>query len=154
MADDRERQEWLPAVRVLDQDRRRIEARLAGPLPTSVEAALRAERRWIERRRGDLVRRPVSCEARLDLDVGTFVVRLQDVSAGGALLEIDDPPEVGLRAQLRVPTLPGAPAVGCVVRHASRPARRAGVEFTGADGSGARLAALLARALPAGAAEP
>lgn len=109
------------------------------------ELARRARSRWRRPQRRVFVRHPVACEARLDIDVGTLLVRVCDVSGGGALLELDEPLEPGAQAQLRFPHLPGRPAVWCVVRHARRAGRRIGVRFQGDAGANARLAAELVR---------
>ncbi len=90
-------------------------------------------------------RHAVACEARLDVDAGTFHVQVCDVSERGALLVLDEPLEPGARAQLRFPQLPGRPATWCVVRHASPAERRVGVEFQGDLDASADLAGELVR---------
>jgi hypothetical protein len=90
-------------------------------------------------------RHAVDCEARLDVDAGTFHVQVCDVSQRGALLVLDEPLQPGARAQLRFPQLPGRPATWCVVRHASPAERRVGVEFQGDLDASAELAGELVR---------
>jgi hypothetical protein len=115
---------------------------------------LAGARRWLRRlarraglrpRRRRVVRHAVACQARLDVDAGTFHVRVCDVSPAGALLVLDVPLEPGARAQLRFPDLPGRPAAWCLVRHASPAEGRVGVEFQGDQAAHARLAEELVR---------
>ncbi len=138
-------QDWLPEARTLADDRRRIDAALAVPHSAVVEAALREERRWLKQRQRRFLRHPVDCEARLDVDEGTHLVRVCDISEGGALLELDHPLQPGARARLRLPHLPDRPTAWCVVRHASRETRRVGVQFEGDPTATARLAVELVR---------
>lgn len=109
------------------------------------ELALRAGRRWRWSRRRVVPRHAVACEARLDVDAGTFHVRVCDISHLGALLVLDEPLLPGARAQLRFPNLPGRPAAWCLVRHASPEEGRVGVEFQGDLAAHAQLAEELVR---------
>ena len=59
-----------------------------------------------------VARYAVACEARLDVDAGTYHVQVCDISQAGALLVLAEPLEPGARAQLRFPSLEGRPAVG------------------------------------------
>jgi PilZ domain len=138
-------QDWLPEAQTLDEDRRRIDQALAVPHSPLVEAALLEERRWLRQRQRRFLRHPVDCEARLDVAEGTHLVRVRDISEGGALLELDRPLEPGARAQLRLPQLPDRPTAWCVVRHASLETRRVGVQFEGDPAVAALLAAELVR---------
>jgi hypothetical protein len=137
--------DWLPEAQTLDGDRRRLEQQLSLPHSPAIEAALRDELRWLKQRQRRYLRHPVRCEARLDVDEGTYTVLVCDVSEGGALLELDQPLEPGARAQLRFPQLPGRPATWCLVRHASLEARRIGVQFSGDAAANAGLAGELLR---------
>lgn len=137
--------DWLPEAQALDGDRRRLDQQLAVPHSPAIEAALRDELRWLKQRQRRYLRRPVSCEARLDVDEGTHLVLICDISEGGALLELDQPLEPGARAQLRFPQLQGRPATWCLVRHASLGTRRIGVQFIGNAAANAGLAAELLR---------
>lgn len=138
-------QDWLPEAQTLADDRRRIDEALSVPHSVVVEAALREERLWLRQRQRRFLRHTVDCEARLDVAEGTHVVRVCDISEGGALLELDHPMEPGARARLRVPHLPDRPTAWCVVRHASRETRRVGVQFEGDRAATERLAAELVR---------
>jgi hypothetical protein len=137
--------DWLPEAQTLDDDRRRLEQQLAVPHSPAIEAALRDELRWLRQRQRRYHRHAVRCEARLDVDEGTYLVLLCDLSEGGALLELDQPLEPGARAQLRFPQLPGRPATWCQVRHASSETGRIGVQFSGDAAANAALAAELLR---------
>ena len=138
-------QDWLPEAQGLADDRRRIDEALAVPHSPLVEAALREERRWLQQRQRRFLRHPVDCEARLDVTEGTHLVRVCDISEGGAMLVLDCQLEPGARAQLRLPQLPDRPTAWCVVRHASRETRRVGVQFEGDPAATERLAAELVR---------
>jgi hypothetical protein len=146
-------QQWLPEAQTLSADRRRLEQQLAVPHSAAVEASLRDERRWLKQRQRRFLRHPVDCDARLDVEAGTHLVHVCDISEGGALLELDNPLEPGARAQLRFPQLPGCPAAWCLVRHASREKGRVGVQFDGDPAETARLAAALVRWRGEGAGE-
>jgi len=137
--------DWLPEAQTLDGDRRRLDQQLAVPHSPAIEAALRDELRWLKQRQRRYQRHLIACAARLDVDEGTYQVLVCDISEGGALLELDQPLEPGARAQLRFPQLPGRPATWCLVRHASRPAGRIGVQFSGDAAANAALAAELLR---------
>jgi hypothetical protein len=92
-----------------------------------------------------VARYAVACEARLDVDAGTYHVQVCDISQAGALLVLSEPLEPGARAQLRFPQLDGRPAAWCVVRHASPSEGRVGVEFQGDLEAQAELAEQLVR---------
>jgi hypothetical protein len=92
-----------------------------------------------------VARYAVACEARLDVDAGTYHVQVCDISQAGALLVLAEPLEPGARAQLRFPLLDGRPAAWCVVRHVSASEGRVGVEFQGDLEASADLAEQLVR---------
>jgi len=137
--------DWLPEARALSDDRRRLEEQLSVPRSPAIEALLRDELRWLKQRQRRYHRQPISCEARLDVDEGTHVVMVCDISEGGALLELDQPLVPGARAQLRFPQLPGRPTTWCLVRHASLETRRIGVQFSGDPVANAWLVAEVVR---------
>lgn len=137
-------------LRELEDDERRIEAALAGAAAPEVRAQLDAGRRWIAERRRALVRRPVSCAALLQAGPAQLAVRVRDLSAAGAGLELDAPPPVGARVRLSFPALANAPALDAVVRHGSADTRRAGVEFVGGGEIAAAIVAAVLQAVGAG----
>ena len=65
---------------------------------------------------------------------------LLDVSEGGALCELDQPPPAGTEVTLVVPGLPDLAGVGCEVRHAAPGKRRAGLQFRLPRDEGRRVA--------------
>ena len=102
------------------------------PLPVTLDRYHRATERF-----------PVSCEATLVAPGGLSTVRIRDVSAGGALLDLARPPLPGVRVVLVLGAIENRPSVPCVVRHADPVAGRAGVEFLLDHDTTARLIAQL-----------
>jgi hypothetical protein len=121
--------ELRTALAELDDDQRRVEETLAQPLPVALRHSVLGERRWLEHRRARLERLPVECVAVLRAGRRTAAVRVRDVSVGGALVEVDDPPEVGAKVRLELSGLDGEPDVPCIVRHREPERRTAGLEF-------------------------
>ncbi len=105
----------------------------AGAAEHSLPAAVSSYERASERH-------PVDLPATFVYPGGLLPVRLRDVSETGALLELDRPPPAGTRATLVFTGLGDQPSLPCVVRHASAPTRRAGVEFVAAPEAGRRAA--------------
>ena len=137
--------------RELDADERRIDAALARVDTPELRAQLDAGRRWIADRRRALDRRPVSCDATLQSGgMRAVPVRVRDLSAAGAGLELDHPPPVGAYVRLSFPALATAPALDAVVRHGSADARRAGIEFVGGREIAAAIVASILRTVAHG----
>jgi len=106
-------------------------------LPVDVAEYQRAYQRYL-----------VDLPAALTIPGGALPARLKDVSAGGALVELDDPPIVGTKVTLLVPAMGDQFGLACGVRHRDPRKRRAGLQFLGERTEGARLAEAL-RALGA-----
>jgi MinD-like ATPase involved in chromosome partitioning or flagellar assembly len=92
------------------------------PLPAALPVDVADYQRAYDRHLVDL-------PATLVHDGRVAPVRLKDVSDGGVLCELDQPPPVGIRITLVVPDRNRHHAIPCVVRHASPGRRRAGLQF-------------------------
>ena len=104
-------------VAALDQDRERIDTQLRSPLSAAVEAMLRDERRWVDRRKRALERVQVSARAALHAGETVRPCEVRDVSAHGAGLDAEAQPRVGDRVRLELLDLDGKPTLDAVVRH-------------------------------------
>jgi hypothetical protein len=71
---------------------------------------------------------------------GRLPARLQDVSEGGALCDLDQPPPAGARVTLQIPGPADLAGIPCEVRHATPGKRRAGLRFQLSREEGRRVA--------------
>jgi hypothetical protein len=85
----------------------------------------------------------------LTLAFGTLVVRVRDISEGGALLAMSRSPAVGAPGVLLFEAFDERPTLACTVRHVAERWRQVGVEFTGDKQRAARVAGEVVRRVTA-----
>lgn len=127
----------------LERERQRIDAQLRAPGSATIEAMLRDERRWVERRKHGLERVRVASSATLRCGDASWACVVVDVSAHGAGLLSDEQPRLGEAVRLVLTDLDGAPSLQAVVRHVT--GCRVGLEFLPHEGGARAVAEQLAR---------
>jgi PilZ domain-containing protein len=128
----------------LERERERIDAQLRTGPPPTIEAMLRDERRWVERRKRALERVPVSSRAVLRAGRFSWTCHVRDVSAHGVGVDAEVQPRVGETVRLELMQLEGTPALDAIVRHVT--GVRVGLEFVpSGEASRAAAAALVRR---------
>ncbi len=114
-------------VRALERERDRIEKDLRSAPSPLVDELLRAERRWVVRRKRAIERTDVASRAVLHFRGATHTCIVRDVSPHGAGVDAAAQPRVGDEVCLVLTELGGAPALSAVVRHVT--GLRVGLEF-------------------------